>query len=154
MSKQDYSVSSHTVVLFTHSSSVTLYFQSFLIFFTFFPFFFSFSLFFQSCRLSFHSSPLISIWLSFFLFCSPWNLAKFFSFSAFSVSPLPVLPHCSEEAEWRNVSIFKKPFKNREELYFLQIYSWRRVSKTVPHGLGARSLTIFDQKSSAMFKQR
>ena len=35
------------------------------------------------------------------------NLAKFFSFSAFSVSPLPVLPHCSEEAEWRNVSIFK-----------------------------------------------
>ena len=33
------------------------------------------------------------------------NLAKFFSFSAFSVSPLPVLPHCSEEAEWRCVIV-------------------------------------------------
>ena len=51
----------------------------------------------------------------FFLFCTPWNLAKFFSFSAFSVSPLPVLPHCSEEAEWRNVSIFKK---NRNACFY------------------------------------
>ena len=49
----------------------------------------------------------------FFLFCTPWNRAKFFSFSAFSVSPLPVLPHCSEEAEWRNVSIFKKFFNKK-----------------------------------------
>ena len=47
-----------------------------------------------------------------------WNLAKFFSFPVFSVSPLPVLPHCSEEAEWRNVSIFKKLFKNKKATVF------------------------------------
>ena len=60
---------------------------------------------------------------------TPWNLAKFFSLSVFSVSPLPVLPHCSEEAEWRNVSIFKKLKKKNEKkllffffFFFLPVY--------------------------------
>ena len=62
-------------LIFSHCSLVysfiicnlKLVFQSFLIFSPFFSFFLIFH-FFQSCRLSFHTSPLFSIWLSFFLY--------------------------------------------------------------------------------------
>ena len=131
MSKQDYSVNeagsiflrnqrfilAWTVMMeliFSHCNLVysfifcNLVFQSFLIFTPFF-------LFFSLCHFLFNPVASLSTLALcfpsgclFFFFCTPWNLAKVFSFSAFSVSPLPVFPHCSEEAEWRNVSIFKK----------------------------------------------
>ena len=63
----------------------------------------------------------------FFLFCTPWNLAKFFSFSAFSVSPLPVLPHCSEEAEWRNVSIFKNFLTKKKSSICKKLFNKKKL---------------------------
>ena len=43
-----------------------------------------------------------------FFFCTPWNLAKFLSFPAFSVSPLPVLPIALKKLNGE-ASVFSNP---------------------------------------------